>query len=271
MWFKGPSAAYGKPRSGGPGQGNLLGMYRPDGISDGANTVQGVRTVDASSSSWTTPDAFAGVIGEPARQKSYIWNRNNPVNYADPTVYNATYQGLDGSGSEDSESDWNIAYTTGDSDPTTTADRLTEDPGWSAVDLAALDATRTFHDKELATKSEWGGRIVCDLARLSCGWTLSPDSGNHLSRECGSPGCSVLVLEAKVPPGTHTAAAWHDHWNKDGVEMFSSGDFEFSIVNHIPDYVGTPSGNLLRTTGFNAAGAWHETGKSILLCQGCVQ
>lgn len=31
MWFNGPSSAYGKPRSGGPGQGNLLGMYRPDG------------------------------------------------------------------------------------------------------------------------------------------------------------------------------------------------------------------------------------------------
>lgn len=90
LWFTGLGTfgAYsGHPRAGGVGQGKIVGMYRTDGLSDGANTIQGVRTTDAMSGTWTTPDAFAGVVGDPSSQKAYMWNGNNPLAYSDPTGY----------------------------------------------------------------------------------------------------------------------------------------------------------------------------------------
>ena len=71
----------------GIGQGKLLGMYRGDGITDGFNTIQGVRTMDSAAGTWTTPDAYAGEVHDPASQKSYMWNGNNAVSYSDPSGY----------------------------------------------------------------------------------------------------------------------------------------------------------------------------------------
>ncbi|MGD0967783.1 MAG: DUF6531 domain-containing protein [Candidatus Aquilonibacter sp.] len=71
----------------GIGQGALLGMFRTDGITDGFNILQGPRTVDSSSGTWTTPDAYAGNVNDPNSQKSYMWNNNNPVAYSDPSGY----------------------------------------------------------------------------------------------------------------------------------------------------------------------------------------
>jgi RHS repeat-associated protein len=64
-------------------------MPRTDGIYDGASVIQGVRTYDAEVGGWTTPDAFAGTVDDPMSQKSYMWNRNNPVSYEDPTGYDS--------------------------------------------------------------------------------------------------------------------------------------------------------------------------------------
>lgn len=92
-WFTGPLqslGAGGQPRSaGGVGQGSIVGEYRLDGISDGANTIQGIRTTSSNSGSWTTPDAFAGLISDPITMKSYMWNNDNPIGYSDPSGYYA--------------------------------------------------------------------------------------------------------------------------------------------------------------------------------------
>lgn len=45
------------------------------------------RTYDSSAGNWTAPDAYAGEVHDPMSQKSYIWNDNNPVAYADPSGY----------------------------------------------------------------------------------------------------------------------------------------------------------------------------------------
>ena len=58
-----------------------------DGLYDGLNTVQGVRVFDSDAGTWTTPDAYAGVIEDPTSQKSYTWNHDNSVSYADPSGY----------------------------------------------------------------------------------------------------------------------------------------------------------------------------------------
>jgi hypothetical protein len=58
-----------------------------DGMSDGQNTFQGIRSFDPSVGQWNTPDAYRGDVHDPMSQKAYMWNRNNPYAYADPSGY----------------------------------------------------------------------------------------------------------------------------------------------------------------------------------------
>lgn len=84
---------YGTPLTSGTGlglpigQGGVLGMPRTDGLTDNYDTIQGVRAYSSTAGTWTTPDAYAGVVHDPKSQKSYMWNGNDPVNYSDPTGY----------------------------------------------------------------------------------------------------------------------------------------------------------------------------------------
>jgi YD repeat-containing protein len=59
------------------------------GVSAGnaALIVQGTRTFNPATNQWTTPDAYAGEVNDPQSQRSYMWNNNNPVKYADPSGY----------------------------------------------------------------------------------------------------------------------------------------------------------------------------------------
>jgi YD repeat-containing protein len=70
-------------------QAGLLSQIRADGFFDGFSQIQGGRTYNDASSSWTTPDAYAGEVNDPASQKAYMWNRNNPVTFSDPTGFDA--------------------------------------------------------------------------------------------------------------------------------------------------------------------------------------
>jgi len=49
------------------GQGGLLATPRADGFTDGFNVIQGVRSMDSNQGTWTTPDAYAGVVEDLAR------------------------------------------------------------------------------------------------------------------------------------------------------------------------------------------------------------
>lgn len=73
--------------AGGVGQGKVLGTPGGDGITDGANTIQGDRSYDSVQGQWTTPDPYAGDVRDPMSQKSYVWNNNNPVGYSDPSGF----------------------------------------------------------------------------------------------------------------------------------------------------------------------------------------
>lgn len=53
----------------------------------GGLTIQGARTTDAASGQWTTPDAYAGDIHDPMSRKAFMWDRNNPYEYSDPSGY----------------------------------------------------------------------------------------------------------------------------------------------------------------------------------------
>lgn len=56
-------------------------------VGNGKLEIAGVRAYDPALGSWTTPDAYAGDVHDPMSQKPYMWNRNNPVAYSDPSGY----------------------------------------------------------------------------------------------------------------------------------------------------------------------------------------
>jgi len=68
----------------------LFSYWHPDGFESPFGTVQGVRVADHEG--WTTPDAYAGSVHDPMSQKPYMWNRNNPYLYSDPSGYCAFAQ-----------------------------------------------------------------------------------------------------------------------------------------------------------------------------------
>lgn len=81
------TAPFAKGATGSVGQGYYLWMPRTDGVTDGFNTFQGVRSTSPESATWTTPDAYRGSIDDPMSQHAYMWNGNNPYQYEDPSGY----------------------------------------------------------------------------------------------------------------------------------------------------------------------------------------
>jgi len=79
----------------GIGQGGVLGMPRSDGLNDGVNIIQGVRTYDGNSGQWTTPDVYPAMPGNPWSGKKYLWNNGNPFSNSDPSGFdpNNTFAG----------------------------------------------------------------------------------------------------------------------------------------------------------------------------------
>ncbi|MDB5071097.1 MAG: repeat-associated core domain protein, partial [Candidatus Eremiobacteraeota bacterium] len=63
------------------------GKITADGWSLDYETWQGVRTSDLTIGQWNTPDAYAGEVHDPMSQKPFMWNRNNPYVFSDPSGY----------------------------------------------------------------------------------------------------------------------------------------------------------------------------------------
>ena len=68
------------------------GKLTADGWTLGKDTWQGVRTYDGSTGQWNSPDAYAADVHDPMSQKPFMWNRNNPYAYLDPSGYDALQQ-----------------------------------------------------------------------------------------------------------------------------------------------------------------------------------
>ncbi len=66
----------------------VIRMPRGDGVNTGLDTIQGVRSYNSDTLTWTTPDAYAGEPTDPMSLQKYMWNRNNPLVYSDPSGYN---------------------------------------------------------------------------------------------------------------------------------------------------------------------------------------
>jgi YD repeat-containing protein len=63
------------------------GKLTADGWTLDYENWQGVRTFDPAVGQWNTPDAYAGTAHDPMSQKPYMWDRNNPYSYADPSGF----------------------------------------------------------------------------------------------------------------------------------------------------------------------------------------
>jgi YD repeat-containing protein len=59
----------------------------PGSITDGVNTIQGVRQVDPITQQWKTPDKYEGHLDDPMSQRKYLWTNNNPISYSDPSGF----------------------------------------------------------------------------------------------------------------------------------------------------------------------------------------
>jgi YD repeat-containing protein len=62
-------------------------MLRKDGYNMAGGLVQGARAFDMTSNQWLTPDAYAGDVHDPASQKPFMYNNNNPMQWSDPSGY----------------------------------------------------------------------------------------------------------------------------------------------------------------------------------------
>jgi YD repeat-containing protein len=71
-------------------------MLRADGYQMIGGLVQGARTFDMTSNQWLTPDAYAGDVHDPASQKPFMYNNNNPVEWSDPSGYEGCVPGTCG-------------------------------------------------------------------------------------------------------------------------------------------------------------------------------
>ena len=72
----------------------VLAAAREDGYAVRGLMIQGVRSYDSNTEQWTTPDADKGDVDDPMSQRSYMWNDNNPVSYADLTGYSPLNLGM---------------------------------------------------------------------------------------------------------------------------------------------------------------------------------
>ncbi len=62
-----------------------LAQDRSDGYSDGQNVIQGARSFDPQFNGWSSADANSGNAYDPMSQSPYVWNRNNPASFSDPS------------------------------------------------------------------------------------------------------------------------------------------------------------------------------------------
>lgn len=66
----------------------IISTPRTDGYAVARDLrIQGTRLYSPTMQQWTTPDAYAGEVHDPMSQKPYMWNRDNPVAYEDPSGY----------------------------------------------------------------------------------------------------------------------------------------------------------------------------------------
>ncbi|HVS45352.1 MAG TPA: DUF6531 domain-containing protein [Verrucomicrobiae bacterium] len=264
--------------NGGVGHGGILTMPRSDGLSDGYNTIQGTRSYDSSVGNWTTPDAYSGDLDDPATQKSYMWDGNNPVSYSDPSGYAALFYDPDqGNGGGSMPSPWadqaNFkSASTGNSsappDPNSDVKN-----GTYTQEQAAKAGANAYGDyikkaNSSGDPTEWGFLVSCKTSsQCSYGGLLQGSA-----EEVGITLADVNEAELKGK----LVAFWHIH-PSGGAENFAAHISEgFRIARKtrtaLPFTIYTSAqGNLYSQTVNGMADLDESLGNTVdTICSGCV-
>jgi hypothetical protein len=112
----------------------------------------------------------------------------------------------------------------------------------TTVDQLAIKIGEKYYEKTQTTRTEYGGRINCNMAGTRCGYTVSPDSGKHEH--------SVYSQYAAVPAGMQTVAFWHTHVYTPG---YANNEFDQPDIDHQQElekdeYLITANGSILKST-----------------------
>ena len=214
------------------GSGGVLGMPRTDGLTDGFDTIQGVRSYDNTSGSWTTPDAYAGNVNDPGSQNSYLWNGNNPVGYSDPSGYDAIFQGDVGANAQPITTDYYggdpaaLQAVSNSARQALKAANAIGDPhnGTYTKVEAAKAASGKYDPISNQFHLEIGCEIYCSGPGTSCAYTAG---------QLGSPNFVDPGLSDFTPLGAHEVGYWHSHPNDDSQSTL--GGHEFTMSARIAD------------------------------------
>jgi len=158
-----------------PAFGPTFAMNRSDGYTMVGGLVQGARTYDPTSGQWLTPDAYPGNAHDPMSQKPFMWNGNNPLQYADPTGYYGTSQGLDGSGGQPLFTDSSL---TGETEANIASNYFTTMEAQKAIESGYASAIMALHRNldphNVDDQSFLANNIRASLAKSNLGtWSLT--------------------------------------------------------------------------------------------------
>ncbi len=217
------------------GDSLVLAPAREDGYAVRGLMIQGVRSYDSNTEQWTTPDAYKGDVHDPMSQRSYMWNNNNPVAYADPSGYNPDVS------------------TTANSDGSTTVTItfhvvFKDDPGVSAADEKRfLDNLKSFSEDDgkyhvvvnavASTLNEYENQTVVHLENSS-NWS-GHDGGAPAN---GARGNDSHALDGccDVRVGTNYGSDAQTRYGQ-GHEMFHNA-MEGSMGDHVSGATGDVMG-----------------------------
>jgi YD repeat-containing protein len=180
--------------------GAILDATRSDGYYDGTVAIQGARSYDPNMNQWTTPDAYSGDVHDPMSQHPYVWSKNNPLQYEDPSGYDsltddAEYGPTPDDGHPTAANGTPTKTVTGQSDP--------NNGHYQTLNDAARAAAGAYNN--LSKDSEVGCAVYCTGGAGTCGYgpaTIGPPSHGSY----GNVGVDLSPYQ-----GDRQVGIWHTH------------------------------------------------------------
>jgi len=194
-----------------PNSDFVIDMPRGDGINTGLDTIQGVRDYNKDSTSWTTPDAYAGEPSDPMSLQKYMWNGNNPMGYSDPSGFR-----------ENENSFGNMFDWTGVLQQTIST--ITTEEAKAEVQKAVDSDKTNGHYKDKVAVVKW---LKDNLAPISMQTTDKVEIGCEIY--CNSGGCGYRNVNMGDSAGVDinynldAAGQWHTHTLSKDHDSFALG------------------------------------------------
>jgi YD repeat-containing protein len=209
------------------------GKLTADGWSLDYETWQGVRTFDPAVGQWNTPDAYAGEAHDPMSQKPFMWNRNDPYQYSDPSGLVPLW-----------DEAWDMQWAS------------SHDVQASDIEVNVILHVRYtgFRDPALeesynrAIQDDWSGRVGKYIVSVKVDQV-----------EADYKGASD---EIHIDPSSDRAIV--ENWNtmRVGVMPPWTAAHEAGHLMHIPDAYNRITGKPYKGFEHNIMGAWGELGKT---------